>query len=168
VSIKYRLVTILAADVVGYTRLMEADELETYETYKRIQHGILAPGVGQSDGRIVKHTGDGFLAIFDNAHQALRCAIQLQEKLFKETVEQVARKRMCFRMALNLADIIVEDQVLLELKTVKALASEHIAQVLNYLKATDLQVGLLINFGNRKLEYRRMNNPAASSGVSLR
>ena len=41
---------------------------------------------------------------------------------------------------------------------VKALASEHIAQVLNYLKATDLQVGLLINFGNRKLEYRRFNN----------
>ena len=56
------------------------------------------------------------------------------------------------------ADIIVEDQVLIELKAVKALASEHIAQVLNYLKATGIPVGLLINFGNPKLEYRRFNN----------
>ena len=56
------------------------------------------------------------------------------------------------------ADIIVEDEILLELKTVKKMAPEHIAQVLNYLKATGLQVGLLINFGNRKLEYRRFNN----------
>jgi GxxExxY protein len=57
-----------------------------------------------------------------------------------------------------IADIIVEDQVLIELKAVKALASEHIAQILNYLKATGIPVGLLINFGNPKLEYRRFNN----------
>ncbi len=55
-------------------------------------------------------------------------------------------------------DIIVERTVLLELKAVKALASEHIAQVLNYLKATGIPVGMLINFGNSKLEYRRFNN----------
>ena len=56
------------------------------------------------------------------------------------------------------ADIVVEHKVLLELKAVKALAPEHIAQVLNYLKATGLEVGLLINFGNSRLEYRRFNN----------
>lgn len=56
------------------------------------------------------------------------------------------------------ADIVVENKVLLELKAVRALAPEHIAQVLNYLKATGLQVGLLINFGSSKLEYRRLNN----------
>ena len=55
-------------------------------------------------------------------------------------------------------DIIVEDIVLLELKTVKALAPEHMAQVMNYLKATGMEVGFLINFGNPKLEYRRFGN----------
>ena len=56
------------------------------------------------------------------------------------------------------ADVVVENAVLVELKTVKALAPEHVAQVLNYLKATKIEVGLLINFGNPKLEYRRFNN----------
>ncbi len=56
------------------------------------------------------------------------------------------------------ADIIVENKVLIELKTVDRLISKHIAQVLNYLKATGVEVGLLINFGNSKLEYRRLNN----------
>lgn len=52
-------------------------------------------------------------------------------------------------------DIIVEDTILLELKAVKALAPEHLAQVMNYLKATGIEVGFLINFGTPKLEYRR-------------
>jgi GxxExxY protein len=55
-------------------------------------------------------------------------------------------------------DIIVENTVLLELKAVKSLAPEHLAQVMNYLKATSIEVGFLINFGNPKLEYRRFNN----------
>ena len=56
------------------------------------------------------------------------------------------------------ADIIVEDTILLELKAVKALAPEHLAQVMNYLKATGIEVGFLINFGTSKLEYRRFGN----------
>jgi GxxExxY protein len=56
------------------------------------------------------------------------------------------------------ADIVVNNQVLIELKAVRKLAPEHIAQVLNYLKACNLEVGLLVNFGCPKLEYRRFNN----------
>jgi GxxExxY protein len=55
-------------------------------------------------------------------------------------------------------DIIVDDTVLIEIKSVKALAPEHLAQVMNYLKATGIETGLLINFGNPKLEYRRFGN----------
>jgi GxxExxY protein len=55
-------------------------------------------------------------------------------------------------------DIIVEDLVIIELKAVKALASEHLAQVMHYLKATGIEVGLLVNFGSTKLEYRRFGN----------
>ena len=53
------------------------------------------------------------------------------------------------------ADIVVENKVLIELKAVKNLAPEHQAQIVNYLRATGIEVGLLINFGNAKLEYRR-------------
>ncbi len=55
-------------------------------------------------------------------------------------------------------DILVEDQVLIELKAVKALAPEHVAQVLNYLRACEIPVGLLVNFGNPKLGIRRFEN----------
>ncbi|NVN91790.1 MAG: GxxExxY protein [Desulfuromonadales bacterium] len=55
-------------------------------------------------------------------------------------------------------DIVVEDVVLLKLKAVKSLMPEHLAQVMNYLKVTGLEVGFLINFGNPKLEYRRFGN----------
>ena len=56
------------------------------------------------------------------------------------------------------ADIMVNNQVLIELKAVKKLAPEHVAQVLNYLKASKIEAGLLVNFGNPRLEYRRFNN----------
>lgn len=56
------------------------------------------------------------------------------------------------------ADILVEDVVIIELKAVSALAPEHKAQVINYLKATGIEIGLLVNFGNPKLEYRRLHS----------
>ncbi len=59
------------------------------------------------------------------------------------------------------ADILVNQKVIVELKTVKSIAPEHMAQVINYLKATGIEVGLLINFGNPKLEYKRLTREAA-------
>lgn len=56
------------------------------------------------------------------------------------------------------ADLLVEGKVLVELKAVNNFANEHFAQILNYLKATEIEVGLIVNFGNPKLEYRRFNN----------
>ena len=55
------------------------------------------------------------------------------------------------------ADILVEDKIIIELKAAKALAPEHQAQLINYLKATGIEVGLLVNFGKPKLEYRRLH-----------
>ncbi|MBJ6801955.1 GxxExxY protein [Geomonas propionica] len=60
------------------------------------------------------------------------------------------------------ADVIVEGTVLLELKAVKVLAPEHQAQIQNYLKATGIGVGLLVNFGSSKLDYRRLDNRLSS------
>ncbi|NTW98726.1 MAG: GxxExxY protein [Geobacteraceae bacterium] len=61
------------------------------------------------------------------------------------------------------ADIVVENMILLELKAVRSLAAEHQAQIINYLKATEIEVGLLVNFGNPKLEYRRFHRQKANN-----
>lgn len=56
------------------------------------------------------------------------------------------------------ADLLVENKIIIELKAVNALLNEHFAQILNYLKATEKEVGFIVNFGKSKLEYRRFNN----------
>ena len=63
------------------------------------------------------------------------------------------------------ADIVIEDQIIIELKAVRGIAVEHVAQVLNYLRATGKEVGLLVNFGTKKLEYRRFNNRIENSDL---
>ena len=63
------------------------------------------------------------------------------------------------------ADIVIEDQIIIELKAVRGIAVEHVAQVLNYLRATGKEVGLLVNFGAKKLEYRRFNNRVERSDL---
>ncbi|HNX32391.1 MAG TPA: GxxExxY protein [Holophaga sp.] len=64
------------------------------------------------------------------------------------------------------ADLLVEGQVILELKAAKALAPEHVAQTLNYLKATGLPVAMLLNFGTARLEYRRFDNRFAKRMIN--
>ncbi len=56
------------------------------------------------------------------------------------------------------ADLLVSEEVIVELKAVRSFAPEHLAQVINYLRATGLETALLVNFGNRKVEYRRLHN----------
>lgn len=99
--------------------------------------------------------GCGFLeSVYERAMM-----IALQEEGLKATC-QVPLKVMFRKQVVGdfCPDIIVEDEIIVELKAVKALAPEHVAQVLNYLKASGLKVGLLVNFGKSKLEYRRLNN----------
>lgn len=103
-----RLAAVLAADVVGYTRLMEAYEIDTHTRLMQLRSEILDPGVAALHGTIVKNTGDGFLATFDTARDATRCALSLQESVAANTAAMPADQRISFRMGLNAADIIVE------------------------------------------------------------
>ncbi len=64
------------------------------------------------------------------------------------------------------ADILVEDKVIVEVKAVSVLAPEHQAQVINYLKASGIEVGLLVNFSHPKLEFKRLERNKMSSGTS--
>ena len=107
-EVRRQLAAILAADVVGYSRLMEMHEEDTHVQLMKLRSEILDPGVAERHGRIVKNTGDGFLATFDTARDAASCALSLQAAVAVRTSELPAQQRISFRMGLNAADIIVE------------------------------------------------------------
>lgn len=97
-EITKKLAAILAADIAGYTRLMEADSDGTVAAWHAARTDVIDPGIAKFNGRIVKHTGDGFLAEFSTAQDAVRCAIAMQTGLADSSLE--------FRIGINLGDII--------------------------------------------------------------
>lgn len=107
-STQRRLVAVLAADVVGYARLTEAHEEATHNWLMRLRSEVLDPGVSAHRGRVIKNTGDGFLAMFESAHEATQCALELQRAVIAKTAEQFPDQRISFRMAVNIADAIIE------------------------------------------------------------
>ena len=79
-GVKRRLAAVLAADIAGYTRMMEADEDATMAAWWAARQDIIDPAIAQHNGRIVKHTGDGFLAEFGTAFDAVECAISMRSE----------------------------------------------------------------------------------------
>lgn len=106
---QYQNAAVLAIDVAGYARLMELDEEDTHARLGQLRTRLLEPAVTGAGGRVVKYTGDGFLAAFDTAPQAVRCAIEMQKGLVDEAVKFPPERRIVFRMGVNVADTIVED-----------------------------------------------------------
>jgi adenylate cyclase len=106
---KRRLIAVLAADVVGYSRLTESHEEVTVSRLMRLRTEVVNPGIAGHGGILIKNTGDGFLAMFDSVHDAADCAIALQNRIMAETADQPPEQRISFRMAINVADAIVED-----------------------------------------------------------
>ena len=103
-----RLAAIMAADVVGYSRLMEQDETRTLATLKVRRNEVLVPTVAQHNGRVVKVMGDGVLVEFGSAVDAVQCAVELQ-KAFTEANQGVPEdQRIVLRIGINLGDVIVE------------------------------------------------------------
>lgn len=106
--IQRRLAAILAADVVGYSRLMEESEAETLAALKSRWRSVMAPEVAQHNGRVVKLMGDGVLVEFGSAVDAVQCAVALQ-KGFASANEAVPQDRqIILRIGINLGDVIVE------------------------------------------------------------
>lgn len=102
---------------------------------------------------VINELGSGFLeSVYENA-----MVLTLKQKGLNVKAQYPIRvnfRNEC--VGEFFADILVEDKIIIELKAVKSLAPEHQAQVINYLKATGIEVGLLINFGSSKLEYKRL------------
>jgi adenylate cyclase len=104
-----RLAAILAADVAGYSRLMGADEEGTHERLKAHLQGLVEPKIVEHRGRIVKNTGDGFLAEFPSVVDAVRCAVDVQHGMIDREPEVREEQRIRFRIGVNLGDVIAEE-----------------------------------------------------------
>src|SRR5256714_1346330 len=101
-----RLAAILAADVVGYSRLMGADEEGTHERFKAHLVELLDPKIREHHGRIVKTTGDGVLAEFASVVDAVRCAGEIQRAMADRDLDLAEERRLRFRIGVNLGDVI--------------------------------------------------------------
>ncbi len=113
-----RLAAILAADVVGYSRLMGLDEEATRNQFNALLDDVIEPQIGAHHGRIVKTMGDGLLVEYSSAIDAVRCAVEIQATLAEESIQKshgsarhgsgVDSETMIFRIGINLGDVIVE------------------------------------------------------------
>jgi adenylate cyclase len=104
-----RLAAILAADVVGYSRLIEADEEGTLGRLKMLRAELIDPQIAGHRGRIVKTTGDGLLVEFASVVDALRCAAEMQAAMAESNAPLPPDRRIDFRIGINVGDIVVED-----------------------------------------------------------
>jgi class 3 adenylate cyclase len=103
-----RLSAILAADVVGYSRLMGKDEEGTLERLKAVRRQLVDPKIKEHHGRIVKTTGDGLLAEFASVVDAMRCAAEMQRGMIDREPEATDAQQIRLRIGINLGDVIVE------------------------------------------------------------
>src|SRR5262245_34228294 len=108
VRVARRLAAILAADVAGYSRLMHHDEETTHARVTALLTDSVTPAISEHGGRIVKNTGDGFLAEFPSAVDAVRAAVQFQARIEELTLAEVEDTRIAFRVGINVGDVIVE------------------------------------------------------------
>ncbi len=103
-----RLAAILAADVVGYSRLMGEDEVGTLERLKSLRKDLVQPKIADRGGRIVKLMGDGLLAEFPSVVEAVQCAVDIQRDMAGREPDLPDDRRITLRIGINLGDIIVE------------------------------------------------------------
>ena len=103
-----RLAAILAADVVGYSRLMGADEMGTLNSLKSHRRELVDCGISEHHGRIVKTTGDGMLVEFASVVDAVACAVKIQRSMVGRNAGIAAERQIVFRMGINVGDIIID------------------------------------------------------------
>ena len=103
-----RLAAILVADMVGYSRLMEADESGTITRQNAGRNQLIDPEIAAHNGRIVKTTGDGFLVEFASVVDATECAVQIQRGMAEREADGPEERRIQYRIGVNLGDIVIE------------------------------------------------------------
>ena len=108
VIVQRRLAAVLAADMVGYSRLMELDEVGTLARLKTHRLELIDPTIAKTNGRIIKTTGDGMLVEFHSVVEAVQCAAEIQRRMARRNSDVPPDRRIEFRIGINLGDVIAE------------------------------------------------------------
>jgi len=108
-TLQRRLTAILAADVVGYTRLMGEDEAGTHTRLRALRKDFIEPKVAEHRGRVVKLTGDGMLVEFASVIDAVQCAVVIQRGLAEKSAPEAPDQRIELRIGINLGDVIFDE-----------------------------------------------------------
>src|SRR6202035_1954347 len=103
-----KIVAILVADVVGYSRLASADEERTLARLRALLGDLIEPAIAAHHGRIVKRTGDGFIAEFRSVVDAVRCAVEVQTGTAERNAGVAPERRIEFRVGIHLGEVIEE------------------------------------------------------------
>src|SRR6202049_1354927 len=103
-----RLAAVLAADMVGYSRLMEVDETGTLARLKTHRIELIDPAIAEYRGRLNKTTGDGMLVEFHSVADAVLCAAEVQRRMARRNADVAPARWMQFRIGINLCDVIVD------------------------------------------------------------
>ena len=107
-KVERRLAAIFAADMVGYSRLIELDEEGTVARQKAHRREFIDPKIAEHRGRIVKSTGDGLLVEFASAVDAVRCAVDVQREVAEREAEVPGDKRIRYRVGINVGDVVID------------------------------------------------------------
>ena len=105
--VERRLAAILMADVASYSRLMHANEEATHARVTALLLHTVLPVIAEHGGRVIKNTGDGFLAEFASAVDAVRAAMQFQDSVYRLALDDAVDQRILFRVGINVGDVIV-------------------------------------------------------------
>ncbi len=108
-----RLVAILAADVVGYSRLIEADEAGTLHAIRAMRQEVMEPLLAEHRGRVVKLMGDGVLVEFASVVSAVACAAAIQGRLAETQKDAGPERQIVLRIGVHLGDVVIEGEDLL-------------------------------------------------------
>lgn len=106
---KRKLAAVFFADMVGFSRLMGTDEDGTIARQKEYRREVIDPKLVEHRGRLVKNTGDGWLAVFDSAVDAVRCAAEIQKILVGREADVSDDRRIAYRIGINVGDIVIDD-----------------------------------------------------------
>ncbi|MGY3692104.1 formylglycine-generating enzyme required for sulfatase activity/class 3 adenylate cyclase [Bradyrhizobium sp. USDA 3240] len=107
-SVPRRLAAIVAGDIAGYSRLMQLDEEGTHGRVKRTVRDLIEPTIAEHHGKLVKTTGDGFIAMFDSPVEAVRCSIVIQQNMIGRNAAVARDNWIEYRIGVNLGDVIIE------------------------------------------------------------
>lgn len=127
---------------------------------KELMHGDLTRSIIACAFEVINELGSGFL---ESVYEKALALALTQAGLTVECQKQIEVTFRGKNVGIFYADLLVEDKVIIELKAMKAILPEHQAQIINYLNATGIEVGLLINFGNPKLEFKRFTRNKRNS-----